>query len=778
MNIKIISSIFLFLFLTTIFTGTINFSDRFGDTIEEFHDYDSLTIELQNIATMYPNITNLFALGESVQGRTIWGLKITDNPLIEENEAEVRICGAHHGDELMSLELPLLLAWHLVQNYSIDPYIKDLIDNREIMIIPLVNPDGRMATPSPTRRNANNVNINADYGYIWEVRDNSQSPYSQPETQALMKDALDNFYSLSLSFHCYGDIVNYVWNHKGTPVRDENIVVYLSNLYGSYNNYWVVEGYDWYRITGDINDFSYGCYGGIDWTIEVQHENIPEAWDLNRDAMIDIIDAANIGLTGIVTDNITGQPLSASIWIEESYWPCFTDPKVGDYHKPLLPGNYTIHFRANGYEEIVYNIDIIDSNEPTYLNISLNRNYDIYAYQVIWYYCNDPFEYPLDYENNPTEGISALGPPDNISASIGVGGEIVLDMGKEFGILDVPGEDFVVFEGDLVHEGYYVQVSENWNGPWILLGFGMGTSSFDLSYSNIDHARFIKIIDDGDGDPYELYPGFDLDAIHSVQGPELSFNPSEYDFGAILVDSTDFTTFDIWNSGIETLTFNMSETCDWVHVNPLSGESTGEHDTITVDIDTTGLTPGMSYHGDIMISSNGGSGVFDVDIYVVAGGSWEVYQEAYDRGFPIRHAIDGDWGAAQNFTPTGAIITDVELYLRSFGTPEFNLNVELREDDPQGTLIDSLIFTPEQTPSSWEWFNIDFDDTTVTPSTDYFIVCPPTPSGVTTSFGYEWGYAFDNQYDDGSFWFTRDGGGLWRSLDEVYEFTFRTYGYS
>ena len=58
----------------------------------------------------------------------------------------------------------------------------------------------------------------------------------------------------------------------------------------------------------------------------------------------------------------------------------------------------------------------------------------------------------------------------------------------------------------------------------------------------------------------------------------------------------------------------------------------------------------------------------------------------------------------------------------------------------------------------------------------YCIVLPPAPSGVSTSFGYEWGYAFGDPYVDGAFWFTRDGGGLWRDLPDTYEFCFRTYG--
>ena len=154
----------------------------------------------------------------------------------------------------------------------------------------------------------------------------------------------------------------------------------------------------------------------------------------------------------------------------------------------------------------------------------------------------------------------------------------------------------------------------------------------------------------------------------------------------------------------------------------------------------------------------------------------DVNQSIQDRGLPIRHAIDSDWGAAQNFTPTLDTLTSVDIYLRLYGTPEFNLTVELRTGAPNGTLLDTVVFTPDEVSISWTWHYVDFDDVTVTSGTDYFVVCPPPPSGVTTSYGYEWGYAVGNKYDPGSFWFTRDGGELWRDLPTMYEFTFRTFG--
>ena len=125
----------------------------------------------------------------------------------------------------------------------------------------------------------------------------------------------------------------------------------------------------------------------------------------------------------------------------------------------------------------------------------------------------------------------------------------------------------------------------------------------------------------------------------------------------------------------------------------------------------------------------------------------------------------------------GGIVSNVKLLLRKFGNPEFNFTVELREDSPEGNLLDWQIFTPAEVPSNWDWFTIDFTDYYFADGVDVFVVVPPAPSGVTTSFGYEWSYTFGDQYGDGAFWFTRDGGALWRDLPTVYDYTFCVFGY-
>jgi len=481
--------------------------------ILDFHNYAQMTAALQTIADTYPSITQLYDLGHSVQGRVIWGLKVTDNPTIEEDEPEVRICGVHHGNEYMGGELSLLLAQNLTENYGINSLITDFVDNREIWIIPFVNPDGR---ESGSRYNANGVDLNRDYGYMWGSGWDSPAPFSQPETQAIRANALENNFVLSLSYHCSETIVNYVWNYKHMRVPDNTVVEYLSYLYASHNSYEVIDGYDWYQTRGDTNDFSYGCRGDLDWTIETPNSNIPLMWQLHGPAIFDFIAAADTGLRGIVTDADSGQPIAATIWVDEANWPCFTDPVIGDYHKILKSGTYTVHFRANGYIEQTHTVNVI-ANDPTVLDVALEPENNHYAYQVTLCSFYDPFNYPNNFQNNPTEAISALGPPDDICASLGVGGYIVLDMGEEGTIVDHENEtDFKIFEGDATQDGYTVYVSSNWSGPWIDMGQVLGTAEFDLANVSVESAQFVKIVDDNDGSATEQNPGVDIDAVQHL----------------------------------------------------------------------------------------------------------------------------------------------------------------------------------------------------------------------------------------------------------------------
>jgi hypothetical protein len=275
--------------------------------------------------------------------------------------------------------------------------------------------------------------------------------------------------------------------------------------------------------------------------------------------MLEIIDSANMGLCGVVTNANNGQPIPATIWVEETPWPCFADPVVGDYHRVLLPGTYTVHYQANGFQEKIFSVQV-DSGDPTILNVALNPSNQYYAYQVTTcaYYA------PSDnYQNNPTEGISILGIPDEVCASLGVGGYIIVDMHDP--ITDLPdANDLKIYEGDTTIDGYSVYVSTDWDGPWMSLGTGMGTSEFDLANASVESVQFVKIVDDGNGNPGETNPGVDIDAVQNLaagsgnqppntpsqpNGPTIGAPNIEYIYNTTTTDPESQQIYYLWSWG-------------------------------------------------------------------------------------------------------------------------------------------------------------------------------------------------------------------------------------
>lgn len=84
-------------------------------------------------------------------------------------------------------------------------------------------------------------------------------------------------------------------------------------------------------------------------------------------------------------------------------------------------------------------------------------------------------------------------------------------------------------------------------------------------------------------------------------------DPPSHDFGDVPKGQTRSWTFNITNSGTETLTWNVSYDQPWIAASPASGSTTTETDTVTVAIDTTGLECDVTYTGTITITSNDGT---------------------------------------------------------------------------------------------------------------------------------------------------------------------------
>jgi hypothetical protein len=69
-------------------------------------------------------------------------IKVSDNVTVDEVEPEVGIMAMHHAREWMTVEVTMYYLNHLVNNYGSDPRATWMVDNREIFLVPIVNPDG------------------------------------------------------------------------------------------------------------------------------------------------------------------------------------------------------------------------------------------------------------------------------------------------------------------------------------------------------------------------------------------------------------------------------------------------------------------------------------------------------------------------------------------------------------------------------------------------------------------------------------------------------------
>jgi len=119
---------------------------------------------------------------------------------------------------------------------------------------------------------------------------------------------------------------------------------------------------------------------------------------------------------------------------------------------------------------------------------------------------------------------------------------------------------------------------------------------------------FVYITISGNGPTHSFLYLDDFLFAYTQPAPVLAHGPSSSDFGTVNQGYAGSMTFEVWNAGTGTLTYSLSESVSWItSLSPSSGTSTGEHDTITLSIDTSALAQGSSYSGSISISSDGGS---------------------------------------------------------------------------------------------------------------------------------------------------------------------------
>jgi carboxypeptidase T len=308
-----------------------------------YFTYPEMTVLLQNLQENHSDIMNLESIGTTYEGRDIWMVKLSDNANVNENEPGVLFMGAHHGNEKASFEVLIYFIRHMINSYDKDNFdddndqqinedpidgidndndgaidedpsedrVREAIDNTQIFIIPMVNPDGVEANsrkncapnhgPFGTSNEVTSygVNLNRNYDDHWflyyifptnyhllinslDSSFNYRGPhsFSENETKAVRDFVGDQDISISLSFHSFSEVIIYPWMHTSKKAPHEDLFISIGENMSRINNYYLYTGrnYIFPRYGGTLGSSENWLYreqGIISFTMELCREYAP-----------------------------------------------------------------------------------------------------------------------------------------------------------------------------------------------------------------------------------------------------------------------------------------------------------------------------------------------------------------------------------------------------------------------------------------------------------------------------------------------------------------------
>uniref|UniRef100_A0A8B9N3U9 Carboxypeptidase D n=2 Tax=Accipitrinae TaxID=8955 RepID=A0A8B9N3U9_9AVES len=380
-----------------------------------------------------PGLARLFSIGQSVEGRQLWVLRLTAGLGPERADEEpggsalpgrpqVKLVGNMHGDEPLARPLLLRLAQELVRGWAGgDERIGRLLNTTDLYLLPSLNPDGFERAREGDcgggggaeggRENSRGRDLNRSFPDQFGAAEPDLEPV--PEVRALIGWMRRNKFLLSGNLHGGSVVASYPYDdsptHKPTGVysksADDEVFKYLAKAYASHHPIMrtgkpncpgeegetfqdgITNGAQWYDVEGGMQDYNYVWANCFEITLELSCCKYPptselqQEWENNRDSLLAFIEKVHIGVKGFVRDAVTGAGLENAIIVVAGIAHNITAGKFGDYHRLLVPGTYNVTAVVMGYTPVTReNIEVKEgaatevdfSLQPTVMPPALN----------------------------------------------------------------------------------------------------------------------------------------------------------------------------------------------------------------------------------------------------------------------------------------------------------------------------------------------------------------------------------------------------------------------
>jgi hypothetical protein len=280
--------------------------------------------DLANLADLNPNLASWVDIGDSYDkvtsggnsGYDIFSLEITNKNSGVEDKPVFFVQGAIHAREYTTTESVARFAEQLIADYGIDPDTTWILDNFEVRVVPIVNPDGRKFAEQgySWRKNTNpgdgtaefpnyGVDLNRNYGSKWgelgevaastdpaDLTYQGTAPFSEPESQAMRDYLLETFpdtkgpgdfdpaaedtSGVYIDVHSFGNLILYPfgWTEEPAPNQEglRNLGLKLGYFTGLVDEaYDVSQAIGLYPTTGTTDDWVYSTLGVPGYTFEL-----------------------------------------------------------------------------------------------------------------------------------------------------------------------------------------------------------------------------------------------------------------------------------------------------------------------------------------------------------------------------------------------------------------------------------------------------------------------------------------------------------------------------
>ena len=289
-----------------------------------------------------------------------------------------------HGDEVTGMILMLRLIDEFCT--STDSRIQNILNNVDLFIFPCTNPDGTYyggnSTVNGARRyNGNGTDLNRHFPDFDDGAHPDGASYYQDEAQWMMDLAQQYLFTMGANYHGGAEVMNYPWDTYQPLHPDDAWWQYVSLEYvalarQSNSSYMtdtesngITNGYAWYTITGSRQDYM-NYYGQCrEITIECSSTKTPSAsqlpnfWNYNHTAMLAYIEQCLNGIHGVVKDANTNETIEgATITVlnHDALGSSVTSHAVGDFHRPIKGGTWTLQVSKSGYHPETVNVTVAD----------------------------------------------------------------------------------------------------------------------------------------------------------------------------------------------------------------------------------------------------------------------------------------------------------------------------------------------------------------------------------------------------------------------------------